>query len=289
MSSIKPKLEAKDIRPSLTCETSYASIEARYQEQLKIEKVNFLIYGRTGTGKSHLLSTAPKPVLIHSFDPGGTKPLLRFKNKEKIQDGFRYVEYLIDTRFEIEDANSPTAYKLWESDVNALQEKGMFKNIGTYVIDSGTNWLQAQMNEILAQKKRGGEAPELQDWNNQQLFACQALNILCNLPCNFILIGHIDTFKDEVDGRVHTSLFAAGKNKVKIPLGFDEVYVLNAKETPTGIQRELIARVSSKHDARTRIGEENPSLPPDIRQILRNAGYPWQDKPLPKVKAEEKK
>lgn len=288
--AIKSGINPTNRPPSLNVEVNWDEIEKRYQEEKRNDKLNFLIYGRTGTGKSHLISTCPKPVLVHSFDPGGTKTLNRFKDKELIKDGFRHIEYFLDTRFEKDDANKPTAYKLWEQEVNRLYEKGMFNNIGTYVIDSGTNWLKAQMSEILRQEKRPGEPTQIQDWGTQLGFAVQALNAMCNLPCNFVLIGHIMVKEDKVDGRNHSYLFTQGeKIKTLIPLNFDEVYILDAKECskttdPEGVQRELIVKITGKHDARSRMQMKEGRMAPDLRAILKAGGYPYEDKPLPKVK-----
>lgn len=246
------------------------------------EKANFLLIGSSGSGKTRLCGTAPGPILVHSFDPGGTKTL-----RAMLAQGTSKTKMFFDTSFEREDAAKPTAYKMWESCFRALSKEGVFNQIGTYVIDSGTRFIEAISNEILKQggvgksKSRAGEPLQLQDYQIQQLWTTRVLTELTNLPCNFIFTAHIEMTRDEVDGRMYATIHASGKLKIKLPLLFDEVLVLKNKETSAGTQRTLITSVDGKLNARTRIGAEGifaKEEPPDIRALLKKAGYPYEDK-----------
>ncbi len=65
------------------------------------KRFSALITGETNTGKTFLLRTARKPIHIDSFDPGGTKCLEAYIRKGDI---------VVDTRFENEDPEDPSAF-----------------------------------------------------------------------------------------------------------------------------------------------------------------------------------
>jgi hypothetical protein len=77
----------------------------------KNKSFNALIYGSMGSGKTNITRTCRGPVLIHSFDPGGTKTV-----RDEIEKGKIYA----DTRFEIEDPFKPTAFVLWDKTYHRL-------------------------------------------------------------------------------------------------------------------------------------------------------------------------
>lgn len=262
----------------LNIRVHFAEIQARYEESAQKKKANFLIYSKPGGGKTRLIGTAPGPVLVHSFDPGGTRTLATMISQGTI----KAENFILDTRFEKEDNKKPTVYKAWEKEVNELLEDKAFAQLGTYVIDSGTGWLVAMMNEIIKQDPKNNTVnPQIQNYGMQQTFVQGIMGKLTSIPCNFVLTGHIDTFIDATDGRVHTSLLAAGKLKTKLPLWFDEFWVIDVKKTARGIDRQILTSITGKHEARTRIGAEGvftEYIKPDIREALKVAGYPYKDK-----------
>lgn len=236
--------------------------------------VNIVVYGDIGTGKTTLCTTAPAPILIHSFDPGGTKVV----PPEMIKEG----RVIPDTRFEDEDPAHPKAFRLWEQVFEQLRKDKAFDAIGTYVIDSATTWAEAAMNEILRQKGRAGGVPQLQDYQIQMNTIRDYMRIMTALPCHTILTGHIDATQDEVTGRVLTGLLITGKLKTRIPLLFDEMWVTVSKETSKGTEYSVLTRNNGFYKARTRIGSGKFDLyeKPDIKYLLKKAGLPADDKPL---------
>ena len=272
---------------ALDVASKLAEIEARYQAQSANTKANFLIYSRAGAGKTHLVSTAPGPILIHSFDPGGTRTIKTLIATGKIPKSKRII---IDDRFEKEVSRQARgevlgfggsfAYKLWEQELNELVKGGVFKQIGTYVIDSGTKWVDAMLNEICRQESRKYAEAQLQDYKKLGFFVADALAQIMTIPCNFIMTGHMEQFQDESDGKVHFSILATGKQKIKIPLMFDEFYYLDVQEKGGKLERTLLTQISGKHEARTRIGAGtfDTREVPDISALLKKAKYPWEDK-----------
>ncbi len=265
-----PKKEKK----SLDIRDEFLKVRERYAEDSRTRAFNALIYGRPGTGKTFSLRSAVKPVLIHSFDPGGSLCLRQWIDKGEI---------LVDSRFEKEDAKSPSSYEEWEQEFNRLRTSSFFDHIGTYVIDSVTTWSESLMNSIL--KKRGhlDEVPQIKEYLIQMFTIRDVMKICTGLPCNFIAIAHLDFIKDEESGRAVTGPMVTGKMSEKLPLLFDEVYVALAKEKPSGIEYSFLTENSGYYLARSRLSEGTKLKryeEPDIRAILHKTGFPVQDKPL---------
>ena len=269
----------------LTVEDKIAQMEQLYAEQAEKKFANFLVYGRSGCGKSHLVASCPGPVLVHSFDPGGANTIKRLITTGKVP---KEREFIIDTRFEAETSQGsndpPFAYKLWEKEINELIATGALKSFGTYVIDSGTKWMQAMLNEVCKQEKRKYGEAQLQDYKKLGFFVRDAITELTTqLPCHFVLTGHLDRFEDDADGKIYFMLSTTGKQaKVDIPMAIDEVYYMEAAEKGGKVVRELLTEISGKHECRSRLGGGilKTREEPDIQSILKRIGLPWEDKPL---------
>ena len=64
---------------------------------------------------------------------------------------------------------------------------------------------------------------------------------------------------------------------------FDEIYVTIAKQTSKGIEYSLLTRNDGLYQARTRLGRGGrfeTYEKPDIKYLLKKAGFPTEDKPL---------
>ena len=235
---------------------------------------NALVIGDLGTGKTRLAVTCRKPVLLHTFDPGGSKT-------RDLQPLIESGDIIPDPRFEVDDARNPTAFKEWDREMPELKKMGIFDHLGTFMVDSITSLGSAVMNQILKENGRANSQPQLPDYMKQQLVLVNIIKDLMNLPCDVIMTGHIGMEKDEVTGKMVASLFVSGQLIIKIPLLFDEVYITQAKSTSKGVEYKLLTTKDDPYQARTRIGggvfekyEE-----PDIKRLLKKAGYPCDDKP----------
>ncbi len=249
-----------------------ADLNKMYAESAQQKSFRALVYGGMGTGKTNLLKTCRLPVLVHSFDPGGTKT---------IRDEIKAGKIAADTRFEIEDADNPSAFALWDAEYDRLKQGGMFKGIGTYVIDSATTWSSAAMNVTLKKAGRAGGTPQQNDYLPTMVMLESAIKDICSLPCDIILIAHEDVDKDEVTGRMMIGPAFIGKLKMRIPILFDEIYCATAKEASSGVKYTLLTRATGLYKARTRLGKGGifeTYEEQDIKKLLTKAGYDNNDK-----------
>ena len=247
---------------------------------------NFCIYGDFGTGKTRILSTCPKPILIHSFDPGGTKikPIIDLVNSS---------DCVVDNSFEGKeesDWKSPSIFNLWEEEKNSLIRMGIFDNIGTYCIDSFTKLSDYCMNQIMfktqstASEKRKpvavGRTPERRDYQIQQFALIDVLNELACLPCHIVVTGHIQRDINEFTNKNETSMLLYGKLASKVPIMFDEKYISCAEEKAGKIEYSLQVKNDGTYKAATRMGDKFDKFErPDIKFLLRKAGLSAEDKP----------
>lgn len=252
-----------------------------YDEDKMQKRFSAIITGETNSGKTYLLRTARKPIHIDSFDPGGTKCL-----NNLIKSG----DVIADTRWETEDPFNPTIYNEWKKANELRLRIGYFEQFGTYCIDSLTTFAQAAMNSQLALKNRAGEAPQhRRDYNPQKVEIENRIRRLMNIPCDFIITGHLREMRDlkSIDNstgikneEVRYRLYITGQAVVTIPLLFDEIYVLKGKgDNP---KRYLLTDSLGEYLARSRLkggGNIKGIEEPDIKKLLEKAGLDWKDKP----------
>lgn len=259
---------------ALDIQKELGALTTMYESKAQNKSFNALIWGDMGTGKTRLAITCRRPVLIHSFDPGGTKTI-----RDEIGNGI-----YVDTRYEEEDAINPSAFAKWDLEYHRLKREKFFDHIGTYIIDSATTWSSAAMNVVLKKAGRPGGTPQQNDYLPTMIMLENAIKDMISLPCDCILMCHADIDKDEATGRMFVGPLFIGKLKVRVPLLFDEIYMTSSKETSSGTVYTLLTRNTGLYKARTRLGANNrfdTYEQPDIKALLKKAGFDTADKQLP--------
>jgi hypothetical protein len=253
------------------------------------KRFSAIITGETNAGKTYILHTARYPIHIDSFDPGGTKclePWIRSKNRP---DG----QIIADTSFENEDPFKPTSFADWMKTTEIRLNTGYYNMFGTLCLDGLTTFGDAVMNNQLASKNRAGETPmHRRDYNPQKTMIVNYIRKLMNLPCDFILTGHlrqheeiksIDATSGIVRKEIWHRLHVTGQAVITIPLLFDELYVIKKKsEGRDGPIREMLIDSLGQYIARSRLksnGKLGAVEEPDIKKLLKKVGLGWEDKP----------
>ena len=236
--------------------------------------VNLMLYGDSGTGKSHFLSTCRCPLYVFSFDPGGTKlpPL-----QQMVLDG----RAILDTQYELENMQNPTAFNLFDKTCDELDKNNVWGEVATVAIDSLTTMEQAVMYQILKKAGRPGTTPQQADYMTCQGLVTQIIKKFCSLPCDFVLIGHIKTERDELSGKISSYLMVAGQLAVKVPILMDEVLVSDVVNDGKKTKYIIHTQNDGKLKASTRrfgSGFESVEVP-DMKYLRKKAGMSIDDLP----------
>ena len=250
-------------------------LRTMYKENKKQQYVSVLLTGESGSGKTYITRTAPRPVHIDSFDPTGTMSV-----RDEIERG----NIIVDTRFEEENFMSPSAFKLWTKEFEARRVGKYFESIGTYVLDSATTFTTAIMNSVQASPKGSG-AGQVPVWNKDyhpQKVAIETWLSKCmTLPCHFILTAHLEPQKNDEGSIIAYRFMMTGKSSITVPLKFDEIWVTTTKETSKGIEYSVKLNSTGFYLARSRLagtGKLKPTEPANLKEIIKKAGLDYQDK-----------
>lgn len=267
-------------RPILDARIEAEKLRTKYSSDPRQQSFRVLVMGESGTGKTHLLRTARRPVHVDSFDPGGTLVL-----RDLITKG----DIVADTMYELEDRINPTMFSEWQRTFESRVRNKYFESFGTYALDSSTMWSEAIMNHVLKKANIAGEAPRFtKDYVPQKVQIQNWMQRILTLPCDVVVTGHLEGDYESriIEGeevRVLTGYkyMTTGKGSIIIPLLFDEQWTTFAEEKGTGTVYTVLTSKWRLYRARTRIGRGvfDTHEKPDIRYLLKKCGWPTSDKP----------
>jgi len=265
-------------------------IEQKYKE-LMGEQTYFscLLMGIFGSGKTRCACTGRLPILIDMFDPRGGLLL----ESDPVLKQLRAESKLKVRPFWNENSQNPSEYQRWERQWQEDCKSGFLSLFGTYVIDSGTSWLEAMSNYI--SRKKGGKRNyelggkiftgnlEIQDYIPMYNMVMDMIKITSSQGCDFIYTAHLLLVEDEVTGKVTAVLDTYKRLRSKIPKLFSEKYVVSKKETSQGPIHELLIHSTGKYEASSQLmssGKLGDIEEPNIKKLLEKAGLNTQDKPI---------
>jgi hypothetical protein len=209
-----------------------------------------------------MIKTARLPILAFSFDPNGLQCL-----KPLVESG----NAIIVTSTEAEDREKPFCFEKFDKEWTFYKQ--YFSQFGTVAIDPLTGFADAVMNFILKKDSRAGQVPQIKDYYLLQSVLMDVFREACNIPCDFILTAHVGTDKDEVTGKILTSLMVSGKSSVKIPLLFDNVLVNQVRADKNNTLYGVLTKPDGLYQARCRMeGKFEPFEKPDIMYLRAKGG-----------------
>jgi hypothetical protein len=202
-------------------------IENEIAKQNVVEKkdyFNYLIYGAPKSGKTALTRTAKRPILNLQFDPNAAKvDMLQNPMAEGWYAFLNFVE---------QDFDKPTSYSRFIEFTKSFIRNKKYESVGTIVIDSITSLSQIAINEVLKRANRAGTHAHQQDYPVAMALTWKILNAYLNIPtCDIIVLAHEEIHKDEELGTLLIEPLLTGKHRGRVPLLFDEIYIMDASNT----------------------------------------------------------
>ena len=238
----------------------------------EINKYCALVVGRRGTGKTHMLATAPRPLLIDSFDPNGTNIAAL---KPGIEDGS-----ILIRRFERDEWKNPHAIREWTNMFDEHGALGLYDRIKTYAIDSMTPFSRYVLWEIIG--KTGGlpdHTPSWPDYKRMKYTMLNVINKLMDLPCNVIMTGHIWVGRDESTQEPVSGVLLPPSMADEIPNAFTELWITRIVGGGTKREYKLQMKNDGRFTATTRMGMDcfDTLEEPNIRELLKKAKMPSEN------------
>lgn len=257
-----------------------------YTDSAHSNAVSILLQGKPGVGKTSTFLTSPRPILVYAFDPS-YEALSDVRTG--IAEGWLFVVLLNS-----ENSASPTEYKKFKEIATSHLDSGFLNAFGTVGIDvltGGSGGLvEALANEIRKNPKSFGifetkERPvgTLFPSDYQPLYDVVRswIRRLQSTDAVFICTAHTSIDKDDLTGRIVTDVDTFKGLRTMIPALFTERYHLTKETKGQSLEYRLYTNTQNSLDASTKIGKGKFNLEevPNIKELLKKAGLPANDKP----------
>lgn len=213
-----------------------------------------LVYGDAGTGKTVLASQFPGPIEYWDFD-GKISSAVRYLPTIGKKDQLEQIDV-----YQFSSLPPKERIPAWEKRSQMIDQLQLTKQplpFKTLVLDSLTMFSHYIMEDYILRSQPGIKRAlpginALQDYQLYDKHMTRIITGLLGMPCNIVVIGHIETQKDENTGAIVRQPLAAGAKLVgKLPAWFEEVYI--ARVMPDG-KRQLQTQPGEGYVARGQRG-----------------------------------
>jgi hypothetical protein len=164
-----------------------------------------LVVGESGTGKTTLLRTCPKP-FVADFDNKGVEALMGV-------EGGKLMPY-----------TGPDAIKEFNMELAKWKKEGPQYGCETFCVDSLTFYAEAVLADVLRRNNR--KKPELQDWQEAITAVKDMVAGVVTLPCHAVITAHFALEKDELVGGMLWQVSIYGRQLPgQLPAYFNDVWI----------------------------------------------------------------
>lgn len=246
------------------------------------ERISAILMGENGSGKTLISVSGILPVHMDSFDYRGPVTIM-----DKIASG----DVVADRTYEKDSAFDPTMFIKWKEKTLERIQNGYFRYFGTYVLDSYTYWSRSLMYRVMQKLNKTGEAPEWgKEYSVLREDTLNALDLLKQIPCDVIMIAHLNWEQDESATNSRWRLATVGKSGPLIIGQFSEKWVARVIHKEGKVTYSLQTAPVDQYVASTRMGRGGKlkdQEEPNIKSIRAKCGWSVQDKPPLKTVAAE--
>jgi len=197
-------------------------------KEIKAEdmKLNVLIYGKSGTGKTTFACCFPRPY-VFDFDKG-----------------------MLSQRGRDVDFDTYTSYAAFEMKFKEFEMKCPYD---TVIIDSITTLEEYCMDKVLAANRR--QMPTMNEWNVLIADLKDLFMRATKMSKHLVVVAHEQIVQDELTGEIIIRPQIVGKKlPAQLPLWFDECYRAQVSRSKEGIPVYSILTASDmKYTAKSRL------------------------------------
>lgn len=187
-----------------------------------------LITGMPGAGKTCLAASFPGPILYLDFDNKVDSAALFYRGKPELLAGVevrQFGNYMkIDPMHEF--------ISIVDKELVPQQTTGKMK-YATIVLDSISAFSTATLNHIIAtnpgikgRETAQGRMPDKPHYGILLRKFLELIPGLISLPCNIVMLAHLETYKDEATGTIIRGPAMDGSFDQKLPQFFKESWFL---------------------------------------------------------------
>lgn len=196
-----------------------------------------LLLGDTGSGKTTQFLTMPGKKFTYLFDPNA---LLSLQGHDVEYEEFLPDRLNLSVKSLKKDVGDKSTnfkndlYVQWENDFNARMNDGFFDDIDVIGFDSATTFLDLIMDRTLTINGRAGQWPQQDDYGPQMIAFTNVCRTLTSLGKTIVMMGHLETKKDELVQRIFRQPMMTGRLRTKIPLLFSDIFVCEVENDGRG-------------------------------------------------------
>lgn len=235
------------------------------------KKLFTLIYGQSGTGKTHLAATycwmyPERNVLLVDVDQGSAT--LKAKEFEKTTPNLFLIDFDsfkdLNELYELCEANT---VEKWCQVLPQLKELGFNKPFDCVIIDTWTEMQWMLLTELRKRNGRSGKGLdfrqniEIQHWQQMTDLNKKSLMAFKDLPLEFMILAQAGTHKDDDTGQMIKGPAIHGKLVQEMPAWFNTVIYTYCTATG-GWKATTLPKMGWPAKIRGKVGKDldNPTL-----------------------------
>jgi GTPase SAR1 family protein len=221
-----------------------------------------MLVGPAGSGKTMSICSLPGKKFIYAFDSTVRETIIG-------EDNIDFVEFLpshdeadlsVQTlKKGVRDAPrgriEPKQYVAWEDDWHKRISSNFFADYDWVCFDSMTNFSDLIMSRVMHKNGRYGKQPEQADYGAEMTVMRNIISDLTTLECNILVTAHVELSKDEYTGRIYGQIMFTGKNRIRVPTKFTDIFATLVEEDEKTGARFLIRTVPDRLNPVVRVSK----------------------------------
>lgn len=225
---------------------------ANLKDRKPADKFHGLIYGDSGTGKTHLLGQFPDPYILDTD----------FGLETLVGQDVEYEEFYAR-------AGEQGAKDVWPKILAKVEEFIKNPPHATLGVDSFTTLTDVAVAHVVG--KAGRTSLQLQDYTSLYDELTKLIIRLRRVPVNVVITAHEETSRDDETGKLMIRPLVVGdKFPKRVPIFFNNIYcaMVDSKKGNGAPERVLLVRSDGTRLAKTQAKNDDIRIPKSYEGIM---------------------